>query len=210
MYRTTTSLALILLAAAAEAPAAPALPAAAAVPAEPLRIRLTGDPLTATPFEEERVGVIPFGKFLNTIPLQTVQHGVTFAAELENCAVPGCIVSEDDASRVLIARKGVSDAARIPLYEDGFVRSGSAALSEDNQLAVPVAGPHGEREIWLLRRGNDGWRMRKRYPHAIEAPLMLRFRDEDVFAWYQGGSGTELKRLRQDSGKLVSASQYEP
>ncbi len=211
LRRTMAPAGMLVLCLAGTGVAAPAnAPAVAPVPAEPVRVRLTGDPLTGTPFEEERVGVVPFGKFMNTIPLQTVQHGVTFAAELENCAVPGCIISVDDATRVLIARKGVSDAARIPLYEDGFVRSGSAAISEDNQLAVPVAGPHGEREIWLLRRGNDGWRMRKRYPHTIDAPLMLRFRDEDVFAWYQGSGSTELKRLRQDSGKLVSATLYEP
>lgn len=194
----------------AATPAASSAPPSRAVELEPVRLRLTGDPLTSTPFEEERVGVVPFGKFLNAIPLQTVQHGVTFAAELENCAVPGCIISVDDVSRVLIARKGVADACRILLYDDGFGRSGTAALSEENQLAIPVAGPHGEREIWLLRRGNDGWRMRKRYPHDIGAPLMLRFRDEDIFAYYQGNTGTEIRRLRQDTGRMVSATPYEP
>lgn len=193
-----------------DAPAdARSIPAATPAP-DAIRIQLSGDPLTATPFAEEELGVIPFGKFLNSIPLQTVQHGVTFAAELENCSMPGCVVSVDDLSRVLIARAGIADAARIPLYDDGFARSGSAALSEDNQLAIPVIGPGGVTEIWVLRRSRDGWRMRKRYPHNIAAPLMLRFRDEDLFAYFQENAGTEVRRLRLDTGRMVSASPYEP
>lgn len=187
------------------------IPPVVATPApDALRIRLSGEPLAATPFEQVQLGVIPFGKFLNSVPLQTVQHGVTFAAEMENCAMPGCIISVDDLTRVLIARQGVADAARIPLYDDGFGRSGTAALSEDNQLAIPVAGPGDVHEIWVLHRSRDGWRMHKRYPHNIAAPLLLRFRDEDLFAYFQGGAGTELRRLRLDTGRMVSASPYDP
>jgi len=173
------------------------------------QIRLSGDPLTATPLDTEDIGLIPFGRWLNAIVLQEVQQGFQFAAELEYCAIPGCIITNEDAGRVLIAKRDVADAIRIGLYDEGWGRSGSPALSEENRLAVPVTGPNHEREIWVLKRAADGWRMHRRYPISLKVPISLRWRDDDLYLFFHGESPLDAARLDLSSGKLVSATPIE-
>ncbi|MEK7476628.1 MAG: hypothetical protein AAB152_13480 [Candidatus Coatesbacteria bacterium] len=172
-------------------------------------IRLSGDPLTATPLETEDLGVIPFGRWLNAITLSTVQQGFQFAAELEYCSIPGCIVTNEDAGRVIIAKRDIADAVRLGLYDEGWARFGSPALSEENRLAVPVAGPGNKREIWVLKRATDGWRMHRRYPIAINVPIVLRYRDDDLYMLFHANSPLDAARLDLATGKVVSATPIE-
>jgi len=172
-------------------------------------IRLSGDPLTATPLETEDLGLIPFGRWLNAILLNEVQQGFQFSAELEYCAIPGCIVTNEDGGRVLIARRDIADAVRLGLYDEGWGRFGSPALSEENRLAVPVTGPGGQREIWVLKRAADGWRMGRRYPITIATPIVLRYRDDDLYLLYKGKTDMDAARLDLQSGKVVSATAIE-
>lgn len=194
----------LALAAAAQAPSS------TVVAADAPRISLTGDPFTASPFTAERLGVVPFGRWLNGILLQSVQHGFTFSANLEQCSIAGCILSNEDASRVLIARSGIADAIRIPLYDEAWQRVGVAAISEEGVVAVPVVGPGNAREVWVLKPKQGAYRMHKRLAHAIPDPPVARWRDEDLFLLVKGSTGYEARRVNLDTGRIAPAPMIDP
>ncbi len=210
-----TLLAALLAAPAARAasPAPAASPVAVSstfVAVDATRISLTGDPFTASPFTAEHLGIVPFGRWVNGIVLQSVQHGFSFSANLEQCSIAGCVVTNEDATRVLIAREGIADAIRIPLYDDGWQRNGTAAISEEGRVAIPVAGPGNRREIWVLKPHQGSYRMDKRIPHGILEPPVARWRDEDLFLLVKGGTGYEARRVNLDSGRVNPAGLIDP
>jgi hypothetical protein len=177
---------------------------------EEFRLRLTGDPLTATPLVEEEVGIVPFGRFLNALPIQKVQYGVQFTAELDDCSSAGCVLLTEDAARVLVARKPIADGIRLDLYDRGWIRSGSVAISETGRLAAPVSGPAGQRELWILRRVRQEWRMDRRLPLDLRVPVGPRWRGDDLFLRHAGETGgVGLSRVDLRTGKRSPADPLE-
>ncbi len=170
------------------------------------RLTLTGDPLTATPLVTERLGVIPFGRWLNAIPAEKNKRGFEFAAQLNNCSSRGCIVGLEDTQRVLIAKRGIADAIRLDIFDAGWKRIEAAAISESGQVAIPVVSPKDRREIWIIRSNG---RMRKRIPHAVKGPMMLRWRNGSLFMVYQGPGGFSAMRASLSAGTMQSATPME-
>jgi len=211
MTRPRIALALVLLASRAMADAEPAavapVAASATVPADTFVLSLSGNALTATPFESERVGVIPFGRWANAIPTTPVQHGVQFSAELQSCSSMGCIVTTEDANRIVLAQKDMADAIRLPLYDDGWQRNGEAAISESGMTAVPVASRKGEREIWVIRHNGH---IHKRIPHTIDTPVILKWRDDDLYLIAKTNEGFTAQQVLLERETLVSATLIEP
>lgn len=188
------------------APLTPGEPSAT-VPAETFVLSLSGNALTATPFESERVGVIPFGRWANAIPTTPVQHGVQFSAELQSCSSMGCIVTTEDANRIVLAQKDIADAIRLPLYDEGWQRNGDAAISESGMTAVPVVSRKAEHEIWVIRHNGH---LHKRIPHSIETPVILKWRDDDLYLIAKTNDGFTARRVLLERETLVSATLIEP
>ncbi|MEK7767035.1 MAG: hypothetical protein AAB368_12435, partial [bacterium] len=191
----------------AQAPAAPAPAFTATITAEggPV-ISLRGEPLTATRFVPEDFGQIPLGLWLNAVPMQEVQHGFQFAADLENCSGYGCIVTTADFNRVLVAKKGLADAVRLDLYDTGWKRFGMSAVNDRGWVAVPMASPKQEREVWVIKA--DG-RLAGRIPHPVRTQAILRWRGEDLFLIHKPGD-FEVLRLSLDMLSAVSATLVDP
>lgn len=202
--------ALPLLAAVALHAAAFGAPAAGApAPAEPFRIVLTGDPASATPFAREDFGIIPFGGFVNALPLEHVQQGgVQFSAELTSCGGRGCVVETADGGRVLVGKRGIADAIKLDLYEQGWQRNGQGAISEDGVVALPVTAPDGsKREIWLVRSNGH---LAKRLPNPNTMPVILHWRGDDLFIQTRALADTGFTRISTESGRVSSATLLDP
>jgi hypothetical protein len=212
----------ILLVAAAQAGAARAPVQIGAVPSQPatvtpslsateyaggLHVTLTGDPLTASPFTSEQVSTIPFGRWLNGMPFTEREHGSEFSAQLVNCSAYGCIVELDTAGRVLVAHRDIADGIRLDIYDDGWSLSGSAAVSDAGMVAIPMTGPGGQREIWLIRRNGL---MHKRIPVQTSGPVLIRWRnEEELFMIHQDRGGMELQRIAIGTEEAASATLME-
>jgi len=204
----------VLLTGCASAPIAPEEPAAAAeepeavAPVDPgvFRLILTGEPLAAPRLKIERLGVIPFGKWLNAIPVKRTKHGTEFSVELVECGSFGCIVRMEDSRRVLIAKRELSGAIRLDIYDRGWRVSGSAAISNGGQVAIPATSPEGEGEVWIIRKNE---RMRKRIPHPVRGPSMLRWHSGGLFLLHQSRAGMAAYRIDIPNGKAVSATPIE-
>ena len=96
---------------------------------QPFRLTLTGDPQTATPLVTEQLGVIPFGRWLNAVPLKKVQHGFQVSLQLEHCSGAGCTVSLEAMRRVLVAKRDIASGIRLDIYDEGWKRSGMSAIT---------------------------------------------------------------------------------
>ncbi len=196
--------ALLLLALAGRAAAAGV---SATAPAEPYVLSLSGNALTATPFDLERIGVVPFGRWSNGVLTTQVQHGVQFSAELESCSSLGCVMTTEDAGRVVIARRDIADAIRLSLYDEGWQRNGDAAISESGMTAIPVVSRKAEHEIWVIRHNG---RMHKRIAHTFDTPVILKWRDSDLYLLARVGDGFGAQRVLLEREALVSATLIEP
>lgn len=186
----------------AEPELAPAGPVSSTSYPDFFRLTLTGDPQTATALVEEELGVIPFGKWLNAIPSEKVQHGVKFSAQLAECSSFGCTVETENSRRVLVAKRGMADGIKIDIFEAGWKRVGSSAISEGGQLAIPVAGPDGNREVWIIRSNG---RMRKRIPHSISGATLLRWHSGGLYMIYQDSVGLKTMEVSLNRGALTPA-----
>lgn len=170
-------------------------------------IALRGEPLTATKFELTDFSQIPFGRWLNGIPLETVQHGTSFSADLQNCSTYGCVVNVADQLRVLVAKKGVAGAVRLDLYDHGWKRFGYSGIDDRGWVAVPMIGPQKEHEVWVIR---DNGRMAGRIPHPVEDQPILRWRGRDLFLIHHPGDTFRVLQLSLEKGTAVSATPVEP
>lgn len=170
-------------------------------------LTLTGDALTASPFDLDRLGVIPFGRWANAIPTTPVQHGVQFSAEISSCSSLGCLVTCEDAGRLVVARREMADAIRLGLYDTGWQRNGESAISESGMSAVPVVSRKGERELWVIRSNGH---LHKRVAHGINTPVILKWRDDDLYMIARVNAAYVAQRVRLETETLVSATLIEP
>ena len=178
--------------------------------AGPERISPSGDPTTATPLTAEHVCMIPFGRWVNGVNLTSVQHGVQFSAIVEQCATGGCLVTSEDPSRALVAKSDVADAIRFAIYDEGWVRTGPGAISENGLVAMPMSGPAGKREIWVLTPHEHTFRMRTRIPYDDASPAMVRWRDEDLYLLLGDGDDLNPYRVNLATHAITSATDWEP
>ena len=177
---------------------------------ESYRVRLTGDVLTATAFGADQMAIIPFGAWLNAIALDAPEKGAQFAAELQGCSSGGCVVGTDNGSKVIIARRGIAEAAKLDDYDMGFQVAGLSAISDEGLIAIPVVSRMGKREIWTLRRSRDEIRFHRRVEHDIQTPCMLIWRENDLFMLVKPETGLAARRVLLDANRLESATPIEP
>ena len=154
--------------------------------------------------------MVPFGAWLNAINLEAPEKGAQFAAELQGCSSGGCVVGTENGSRILIANRGIAEAAKLDDYDMGFQIAGICAISEDGIVAAPVISRMGKREIWTIRRVREEYRFYRRVEHDIQAPCMLSWRGNDLFMLVKPESGLEVRQVMLDANRLVSATPIEP
>jgi len=218
MKKTTYILAMAVWAAGcggapAKKPVQSAIPSATMPPSEPAyqysgRITLSGNLLTAPPLKVMALAMVPFGTDANAIGMEKQKGGVQFQVGLESCSEDGCTVECGDVTRIIVARSGVADAFPLGFIDPGWRRQGLSAISDKGWLAVPLSQEDGTREIWIL---DSRFRLRKRIPHKIVNPSMLRWRGEELFMVFQGSDSMMMaKRVNLDTGRISSASPIEP
>ncbi len=172
------------------------------------RVVLRGDPLTATAFTGEAMGTVPFGNWLNGIPLKEVRYGFEFSAALEDCSGFGCVVQTIDNVRVLVVGKGIADAARLSLYDDGWHRAGAAGINDAGWLAIPMASPEGSNEVWIVKQNG---RMHKRIPYSGRGAAIVRWHGNTrLFVLSGGGDAYRTDRILLETGQTISATPMEP
>lgn len=188
-----------------EKPAAPP-PVSTTAYAGSFRITLSGEPMTAPPLTAERIGAVPFGKWLNAVPMKKSQYGYEFSVELVECSSAGCTVRMEDPLRTLIAKDRIAGAVRLDIYDKGWRLNGSAAISNGGEVAVPTVSAGGKGEIWVIRKNE---RMRKRIPHTIVGPALLKWHTDGLYLVYFDGGGLGAYRVDIPTGGLVSATPIE-
>jgi hypothetical protein len=174
--------------------------------AESFRITLSGDPFTASPFITENIGMIPVGRWLNALLPKKVQHGSELVAQIENCSGYGCVVETADSGRIIIAKRGVADAIRLGIYDAGWAKIGASAVSDDGQVAIPVASPRGETEIWVVRQNG---RLRKRIPHQVSGPALMRWHGSGLYMIHAIGGGIAAKKVSITTGAVETVDPLE-